>query len=414
MKVVVFEDDELAGFAPLVLLRHVSQLRRGTLTLLDALAGRVPDATEVTLWGRQELAAVTSAQTGRRYNEEPGGPALFVNARAVPNDGLAALASRQGAFIAMSGGAVVAARLDAKDAKPGRLTKKEASRLAKGATRLEAPEDSLFRGYWDLVESNGLAVAEQARRQEDYLALSRSVEVRGPASNVMVSSGADVEGHVTLDARLGPIVIESRAVVESFSRLMGPCYIGPGVKVLSALVGGGTSIFESCKVGGQVENSIILPYTNKAHHGYVGDAYVGSWVNLGAGSTFGNLKNTYGNIRLQVGGRQMDSGMLKLGPAVGDMAKVSIGTMVYSGRFIGTGALVSGVAKDNVPSFTFFDSGRPSSVELLLESVVETQRRMKERRGLLLSREEEALVRKCFALTAGERKNAGVKKGRLR
>jgi UDP-N-acetylglucosamine diphosphorylase/glucosamine-1-phosphate N-acetyltransferase len=293
------------------------------------------------------------------------------------------------------------------------VTKRDLAKLSKRLRKVAAPPEALFRGYWELVQGNSLAIAEQARRFEETLPLPRGVEVRGPSANIIVDSGADIEGHVTLDARLGPIIIEGGASVESFSRLMGPCYVGPRTKIHSALLGGGTSIFESCKVGGQVENSVILPHTNKAHYGYVGDTYVGSWVNIGAGCTFSNLKNTYGNVRLVIGGKAVDSGMLKLGPAVGDMAKLSIGTRVYSGRQVGVGTQVTGLASEDIPSFAYYDSSLKKKVELLLESVVETQRRMMERRGLTLGRSEESLIRRAYVATAAERRRAGVKKGRL-
>jgi len=414
MRVIVFEDDGLEGFGPLTLLKHTSLLRWGTKRLLDAITGKIPDATDVSLWGRAELGPVTKDATGKDYNERAYGSTFFVNARARPSESLLALASRQGAFASLVKGDLVAARFDSVDLKPGVLSKNMVARLVKRTPRSPGANDALFRGYWDLVQGNGLAIAEQARRFEEALPIPRGVEVRGPASNVIVDSSADLEGHITLDARLGPIIVDRGASVESFSRLMGPCYIGPKAKVHSALIGGGTSIFEQCKVGGQVENSIILAYTNKAHHGYVGDSYVGSWVNLGAGSTFSNLKNTYGNVRLRMGTATVDSGMLKLGPVVGDMAKVSIGALVYAGRSVGAGSHLSGLASEDVPAFTFFDSGSRKAVELLLESVVETQRRMMERRGLTLSRNEEGLIRRVFASTASNRKKAGVKQGRLR
>jgi len=374
----------------------------------------IPDATDVGIWGRRELAAVTKDSTRKQYNEKVHGSAFLVNARAAPSEGLLSLASRQEPFAAMSGRELVAARLDHVAFKPGVLGRRETARIAKTTERVDVPPDSLFHGYWSLVQGNGLAIAEQAKRFEDAMHIPRAVEVRGPPANVMVHSGADIEGHVTFDARLGPIVIDDGAAVESFSRIMGPCYIGPRTRISSALIGGGTSIFESCKVGGQVENSVVMPFTNKAHHGYLGDSYVGSWVNLGAGCTFSNLKNTYGNVRLSLGGRKIDSGMLKLGPAVGDMAKLSIGALVYAGRSIGASSHVSGLAAVDVPSFSFYDSAAGKKVELLLESVLETQRRMKERRGLSLSRDEETLIRKAFASTATERRKAGTKKGALK
>jgi UDP-N-acetylglucosamine diphosphorylase/glucosamine-1-phosphate N-acetyltransferase len=334
-----------------------------------------------------------------------------VNARARPTQELLSPASSSEPFVALHGSELVAAKLDTVTLKPGVVRRSAVAGLAKSVRKAAPLSDPLFAGYWDLVESNGLAIAEQARRFEERLSLPRSVEVRGPSSNVVVDGGAEVEGHVTLDARLGPIVIERGASVESFSRVMGPCYVGQKARLISALVGGGTSIFESCRVGGQVENSIIMPFTNKAHHGYVGDSYVGSWVNLGAGCTFSNLKNTYGNIRLRVGGKKVDSGMVKLGPVVGDMAKLSIGALVYAGRSVGTGAHVSGLASEDVPSFTFYDAASQRKVELLLDSVLETQRRMMERRGLSLGRAEESLIRRAFLATAAERKRARVKNG---
>lgn len=395
-------------------MRHSSLLRWGTKRLLDALTEKIPDATDVSLWGRQELSAVTKDSTGKGYNGRAYGTAFFVNARARPEEGLLALASRPGPFVAIAKGGLVAGRLDAGGLKPGAFAKKDVVRLSKRLERVAMPADALFTGYWDLVQGNGLAIAEQARHSQEALSIPRGVEVRGPPTNIMVDSGADLEGHVTLDARLGPIIIESGASVESFSRLIGPCYIGPKARIHSALIGGGTSIFDSCKVGGQVENSIILPYSNKAHHGYVGDSYVGSWVNLGAGCTFSNLKNTYGNVRVSINGKKSDSGMLKLGPVIGDMVKISIGALVHAGSFVGAGAHVSGLASSDVPDFTYFDSGSSRNVELLLSSVIETQRRMMERRGLMLSRNEESLIRRVFASTSKVRKAAGVKKGQLR
>lgn len=412
MATVVFEDDATVGFGPLTMLRHTGQLNRGTKTLLEAIHESIADASDLMVWGRALLKDVCRESLGKRYNEKANGLTTFINARARPGKMLLALASRKTPFVAMAGRQMVAARVKGMGMTPGPIGRKDSARIGKSVERLEAPTDSLFAGYWDLVQSNGLAIAAQAKHFEDPLSLPGAVEVRGPRSSLRIDGRADVELHVTFDTRLGPVVVEEGASVESFSRVMGPCYIGPKTKVYSALVGGGTSVFAGCKVGGQVENSIIMSHTNKAHHGYAGDSYVGEWVNLGAGSTFSNLKNTYGNVRLDIDGETVDSGMLKLGPVVGDMSKVSIGALVYSGRLLGTGCHVAGLVGKNVPSFTYSDgSGR--MVELLIESVVETQRRVVERRGKTLTRAEEALIRKTFDDTSRERRRAGVKKGRL-
>jgi UDP-N-acetylglucosamine diphosphorylase / glucose-1-phosphate thymidylyltransferase / UDP-N-acetylgalactosamine diphosphorylase / glucosamine-1-phosphate N-acetyltransferase / galactosamine-1-phosphate N-acetyltransferase len=356
---------------------------------------------------------VTKESTGKDYNDRVYGAALYVNARARPTQALTSLVTSSEPFAAVSEGGLVAARLGTTKLRPGVVGRAVASSMAKSVKKVAAPSEPLFGGYWDLVESNGLAIADQARRFDEPLPIPRELEVRGPASNVMVDEGAEIEGNVTFDVRLGPIVVARGASIESFSRVMGPCYIGPKAKVLSALIGGGTSIFDSCKIGGQVDNSIFLPFTNKAHHGYVGDSYVGSWVNLGAGCTFSNLKNTYGNVRVNLRGKKLDTGMVKLGPAVGDMAKLSIGSLVYAGKMVGVGSHVSGLASEDVPSFAYHDGGSGKKVELLLESVLETQRRMMERRGMSLTRSEESLIRKAHRESAGERRKAGAKKGPL-
>jgi len=412
LRLVVFEDDALEGFGPLTRLKHMGQLGRGTKTLLQAVKESVTDATDLILWGRDALSDVCTESLGMCYNEDAEGLTTFVNAKARPGGHLLDLTSRKTPFVALAGTQMVAARVRANGIAPGPMSKRDSIRIGKTVEKLHAPPDSLFRGYWDLVHSNGLAIAEQAKRAEDPLTLPSGVEVRGPLSNLRIDGRADVESHVTIDTRLGPVVIEGGASVESFSRVMGPCYIGPKTKVYSAQVGGGTSLFEGCKVGGQIENSIIMPHTNKAHFGYVGDSYVGEWVNLGAGSTFGNLKNTYGNVRLDLGGKRLDSGMLKLGPAVGDMSKVSIGALIYSGKLLGTACQVAGLSRKNVPSFTYSE-GSSRMVELLIESVLETQRRMMERRSKTLTRAGEALIRRAFKDTSDERRKAGVVKGHI-
>ncbi|MFI5404656.1 MAG: hypothetical protein ACHQYR_02905 [Candidatus Gagatemarchaeaceae archaeon] len=412
MTVVVFEDDELAGFGPLVAMRHASQLAWGTRTLLESILLQVSDPAGHHLWGREGLADVAREELRTSYNEPVHGQVQFVNALARPGRSIRSLFERKGPFAAFSGDRLVAARNDASALPPGVLARGGVAKAMKGAERLDVPSESLLRGYWELVKSNGLAIAEQAKHFEHPPALPTNAALRGPPSNLRLHGDAEVEEFVHFDARKGPIMIEEGALVESFSRVTGPCYIGPRTRLYSAQIGGGTSIFEGCRVGGQVDNSILMAHTNKAHQGYVGDSYVGEWVNIGAGSNFSNLKNTYGNVRLEVGGEKVDSGMMKLGPAVGDLGKLSIGTLVYAGKTLGTGCQLAGLARTNVPSFTYL-APTGKMTELLVDSVVETQRRMVERRGKTLTRAGEALLRTTFRLTSAERKKAGVRKGRL-
>ena len=139
---------------------------------------------------------------------------------------------------------------------------------------------------------------------------------------------------------------------------------------------GGTTIGENCRIGGEVENSIVYPHTNKAHLGYLGHSIVGEWVNLGAGSVTSDLKSTYGTVRVARGRGRVDTGLQKLGPMIADMAKVAIGALVYGGKSVGVSSHCAGRVDRDIPDFTSYDGHRDDSFELTLDSVIRTQSRM--------------------------------------
>ncbi len=413
MTVVVFEDEDWTNFAPLTLTRHTSQLVWGTRTLLQSLASLLAE-DDLVVWGRDELGGVMNVGPRRKYNASVNGEVLFVNARLRPQRDIANQIRRTGSFSALAEGRVMAFRAKADELTPGLMAKGQLARATKGLQRLELTRQAAFEGAWQLVETNGMAIVEQAGHFEGSLELPEKASLKGPPSNLRIHDTVDLEGHVSFDTRLGPVVVGEGTSVESFSRISGPCYLGSMVKVHSALIRSGTSVFEDCRLGGEVENSIIMPHSNKSHLGYLGDSIVGEWVNLGASSTFSNLKNTYGNVRVAVGNQRMDTGMLKFGSMIGDMAKVSIGTNVFAGKLVGVASHVLNLVGRNVPSFTYYDGASGRRVELRLDSVVETQKKMMERRGMTLSKQQESLIRKLFNATNSERKRSGVRKGKIR
>jgi len=412
LTLAVFEDENWEEFAPLAYTRHVAAISWGTRTLAESW-GNLATPRNVVLWGRPEVVPA-GEESAKVYNSRLDEDVLFVNARLRPQKSVWKLLERPGKFAAHSGGRILAIRGNAKTLVPGVLSSKKLASLAKGMERIELPAESEFKGPWQLVESNGLAIAEQAGHFEETLELPEKVTLKGPPSNLRIDGSVEIEGHVSFDTRLGPVVIREGTTIDSFSRLAGPCYLGPRNRVHSALIRGGTSLFEGCTVGGEVENSIMFAHSNKAHLGYVGDSIVGEWVNLGAGSEFSNLKNTYGNVRVEYKGKRVDTGMMKLGPVIGDMAKVSIGALVFAGKSVGVSSQVVNLVDRNVPSFTYFDGGSGKKVELLVDSAIETQKKMMERRGMTLSKNMEALIRRIFKATQIERKKAGVRKGKLR
>ena len=174
----------------------------------------------------------------------------------------------------------------------------------------------------------------------------------------LISLGATVEPGVVFDVRQGAVVLDQGSEVRSGSRLEGPIYVGPGTRILGGFVRG--SVFgPECRVRGEVSTSVFLGFANKSHDGFVGHSVVGHWVNLGAGTTTSNLKNTYGPVRLEVDGERIETGRLNLGSLIGDHAKTAIGTMLATGTVISAGANVFGPvnAPKYVPPFAWGCSG---------------------------------------------------------
>lgn len=161
--------------------------------------------------------------------------------------------------------------------------------------------------------------------------------------NILIEEGAEVEAGAVLDARSGPIYIGKKTIIRPQSCLRGPLSIGP-----------------ECRIGGEVAHSIFHGYANKAHYGFIGHSYVGEWVNLGAGTTNSNLKNNYGNVRVMVNGKEVDSGQQFLGCFIGDYAKTGIGTLINTGTVIGLGANVLGgkVTPKYIPDFQWDEQNK--------------------------------------------------------
>lgn len=148
-----------------------------------------------------------------------------------------------------------------------------------------------------------------------------------------------VEPGVVFDVSHGPVIVESGVEIRAGTRLQGPLWVGANTR----LVGGdfrGSAIGPHCTVRGEMAGSVFLGYANKSHDGFLGSSVIGRWVNLGAGTITSNLKNTYGLVRLEVGGSAIETGQQFLGTLAGDHAKTAIGTLLGTGTVIGAGANV--------------------------------------------------------------------------
>jgi UDP-N-acetylglucosamine diphosphorylase/glucosamine-1-phosphate N-acetyltransferase len=217
-------------------------------------------------------------------------------------------------------------------------------------------EAMVLRGAYDLIGALERFLAEDCAAPPAGDAVPDGSIVLGDAALVRIR-GAVVEPGVVFDVRAGGIVLEHGAEVRHGTRFEGPCWIGAGTRVLGGFVRG-SAIGPRCSVRGEISTSVFVGYCNKSHDGFVGHSVVGHWVNLGAGTTTSNLKNTYGLVRLTAAGHHIDTGRTFLGSLIGDHAKTAIGTMLASGTVIGAGANVFGdPAPKWVPPFAWGSRG---------------------------------------------------------
>jgi UDP-N-acetylglucosamine diphosphorylase/glucosamine-1-phosphate N-acetyltransferase len=174
--------------------------------------------------------------------------------------------------------------------------------------------------------------------------------------DVWLGDGVKLMPGAVLDASEGPVVLGDHVKVGANAYLQGPLYIGQHSTVHPmAIVRAGTSIGRLCKVGGEIDNAIMLGHSNKGHYGFLGHSYVGKWVNFGAGASTSNLKNTYGEVSISVGTRKVSTGRQFFGSLIGDHVKLAIGTRLMTGTYVGFCSMiaVSGLPPHFVPSLSF-------------------------------------------------------------
>lgn len=229
-------------------------------------------------------------------------------------------------------------------------------------------------------------------------------EYRQLQDGVFVGSDVSLASPLVLDPKSGPILLERNVQVGPFSLLRGPLYLGAKCKVLEhASLKDGVCAGHTTKIGGEVEASIVEPYSNKQHHGFLGHSYVGSWVNLGAGTCTSDLKNTYGLISMDYPSGRTATDMQFLGCFIGDYSKTAINTSIFTGKWIGVCSALYGFVTSNVPSFTNYAKLFGQVATLPTSVMQSTQQRMFSRRSVVQRPCDIELLHSLFELTRSER-----------
>ena len=221
---------------------------------------------------------------------------------------------------------------------------------------------------------------------------------------VFLAPGARLDAYVTTDTSAGPIVLDARAHVGPHSSLRGPCYLGHDAQVVDgSMIASHVSAGQKTKLGGEISCSIIESYTSKSHHGFLGHSYLGSWVNLGAGTTNSNLKNTYGEINMQYGETRVLTDMQFMGCVIGDYTKTAINTAIFTGKTVGACSMLYGFVTENVPSFVNYARQFGKITEVSVDAATTVQSRVFKRRGVTIEPSDATLLESLHALTTGER-----------
>ncbi len=342
---VLVDDSVARGFEPFALTRPVGELLAGGALVrhrwMQALG--MPCAGFI---GAPHLDAFAEFDGPTAIQGVLPAGTVLVNARCAPRLTRSA-AGAPSSWLCEGRVAAVRLRepLDAemlrKDARAADAALKQPSTLAGTPAKLDG---WWLEGAWDLVRHLN------AMLEADALAMVPATGAQAPRDAtvlgghpVHVEAGATVEPHVVIDASAGPVLIRRGAVVQAFTRLVGPCIIGENATVLGGRVGS-SSIGVRSKVSGELNSVVFLGHANKGHDGFVGHSVIGRWANLGAGTITSNLKNSYGQVMLRTPQGEHATGMQFLGSLLGDHVKTGIGTCLTTGCVIGAGANLFGSA----------------------------------------------------------------------
>jgi len=407
------------NFYPLALSRPIFELRCGMTSLGDKLVARA-GIGDVACFVPPYMAEVYKATTDRMVNDVAalaGDDLLLVNAR-VKADELPVEMTGPSRVALDPDGEVLYARVARNEL--GKLKTDSINALLDSAkTVLPVVEEppAAWNYAWDLI------LANPSQLLIDFVAVGHDgiegkVEepraIRGSVKDVYVAPGAMVHPMAVIDAEHGPVYLDEGVEVHPFTRIEGPCYVGKKSILLGCKCREGNSIGPMCRVGGEVEESIIHGYSNKYHDGFLGHAYVGQWVNLGALTTNSDLKSDYSDVAVSLDGkRPISTHSTKIGSLIGDHAKTSIGTLLNTGSCVGAMTLITATGKPLpkfIPSFAWYIEGAVTK-GFGKKKLYETAKIAMSRRKCVWTEADEALWDTVFEITAPPRGEA-VRRGR--
>lgn len=419
-KLFIFEDPHYIDFLPLTYARPVYQLLLGISTLQQKIEYSFPDK-EIILLCRDYLKGWISPRTENKVNSllvDDDERILLINGRTIFDDNLAFNLSTQENKLFLCAKEVVAISLKGSSFKKykdviAQLYHTQSLDLIRQEVEGVQIKAEMVNYLWDLVEINGEQIKkdfESIKENLDFKENRKASHIDSKAvlyndKDIFIGEGSQIDAFVVLDARKGPIYIDKRVNILSHARIEGPCYIGEESIIQGGAIREGNSFGPKCRIAGEVEKSIVLGYSNKYHHGFLGHSYLGEWVNLGALTANSDLKNNYSSIKVTLGEETVNTGLSKVGVFLSDHVKTGIGTLLNSGTVVGfsTNIFGGGMPKEkHIPSFYW--GGKEGWEEYQLEKALHTAEITMGRREVKAGENLKELFKNIFELTSNQRK----------
>lgn len=353
MQKIIFTEEfcQPENLHPFTLTRQIQDIRIGILTIREKWE-RALGLTSFDKWEDDYKDLDRSIHIDKNIGDDTF---LMIHGNVLPTPKMIkAIAKLQnGEFISVNGDTGIIFRFTKKEViEPHKIMVKKSVSIKGEIKALQYP--------WEIFQWNDEALRQDfelitAKRKSQPI--SKTNRVIKP-SNLFIEKGAKVE-HAILNASTGPIYIGKNAEVMEGCMIRGPFSLGEGsVLKMGAKVYGATSIGPYCAAAGEIKNSVIFGYSNKAHDGYLGDSVIGEWCNLGAGTTNSNMKNNASNVRIWTPKGQMVAGT-KCGVLMGDYTRAAINTSFNTGTVIGVccNVIGGGLTPKYLPSFSWGNDG---------------------------------------------------------
>ncbi len=416
MNICIFEDINYKNFLPLVYFRPVYNLHTGAFSLQEKIVKVLPNAKMILHMRSGLVESFRENFPSHVVNKLPNDDVWFINGRVLGNESLYKLIksnNQEQKFYLKDGNIAVA--FIKRETLPN-LSHINDGQILNNLSFKNIPIDN-FEGImlnytWELIHHCAEEIEKDFRmfrlKKKILGKIYKGVHIINK-KNIIIGKGTKIKPGAVLDAEKGPIIIGSNVTIMPNAVIEGPVFIGDNSIVkIGAKIYHGTSIGKWCRVGGEVESSIIQSFSNKQHEGFLGHSYIGSWINIGADTSTSDLKNNYSNVNVFINGKMIDSGQQFVGLTMGDHSKCGINTMFNTGTVVGVSCNIygSGYPPKFIPSFVWAGDNKFTIYDL--DKSIETMKTVMKRRGVNMTQSYEKLVRKIFEDTKDERKNAGV------